>query len=432
MKIKSTAILITCAILCGLPSAGFAQRDVVDKIIAVVGDQLVLASELASQIQLYSFQTGQQSRTEEEFKEIQDLVLEQMINDQLFLLEAQKDTLIVIRDEEIETALRDHVARLKNNFDSEQDFMDALAAEGLTIRDLKKKYRNDVRNQLLRQRFIQRKLYSVSISRHEVGEFYKTFQDSIPSQPEAIKLAHLLLTVQPSKAVEDSVRKRGTELRQMILDGADFAAISAQHSTGGAGANGGDLGFISRDDVVPEFGRAAFNLSVGDISGVIRTAFGYHVIKCEGKKDDRLLLRHLLLEVIPSADDSLAVYELADSLLASARNGSDFAEIVKIFSADNETRATAGELGWFAADQLPQEFVQSATGWTTAGEYKGPIQTRFGIHLLKLLEHQQEKKFNLAEDYDRIKELARQDKTGQMVDDWIVDIKSRTFIDIRI
>jgi len=409
-----------------------AQRDVIDKIIVVVDDQIILASELASQIQLYTFQTGQQPKTQAEFEKLQDDILEQMVNDQLFLAEAKKDTAIKLRDEEIDMALDDHLARLAQNFNSDEEFQAALQAEGLTIRDLRKKYRDDVRNQLLRQRFIQRKLMDVSISRHEVEEFYDEFKDSIPAQPEAARLAHILLTITPSPEVEDSVREVITELRQRILDGADFAAIAAQYSTGGAGANGGDLGFVSKGDVVPEFGRAAFNLAVGDVSGVIRTQFGFHIIKNEGKRGDQLHLRHVLLNVTPTAADSARTIALADSLLQAAQAGADFAEMAKIYSQDNDTRASGGELGWFAVNKLPPEFAEFVVGWKTPGEYRGPVFTQYGVHILKLLEYQPEHRFDLATDYDKIKELARQNKTGILVDDWIKDIKKHSYIEYRL
>jgi peptidyl-prolyl cis-trans isomerase SurA len=272
----------------------------------------------------------------------------------------------------------------------------------------------------------------VSVSRREVEQFYSEFKDSIPKQRETIKLAHLLLEIKPSPEVEDSVQALAASLRQRILDGADFATLSAQNSSLGAGANGGDLGYIARDDVVPEFARAAFQLNVGDISGVIRSQFGYHVIKCEGKRDDRLRLRHILLAVPPSAEDSAIILYLADSLLTEARGGGDFAEMAKTFSSDNDTRAAGGELGWFLVQQMPSEFVTAVSGWKTPGEYRGPVMSRFGVHLLKLLDHQPEKTLSLEDDFDRIKDLARQDKTGQEVDKWIEELKKRTYIDYRM
>ncbi|UCE24485.1 MAG: peptidylprolyl isomerase [Candidatus Zixiibacteriota bacterium] len=410
----------------------FAQGEPVDQIAAVVGDEVILASELANQMQLAALQAGIRPKNQQELDALQRDILEQMISDRLFLLAARGDTSIIVRSEEIDAALDEQVARISQNYDTYDQFLAELAAEGLTVRELKKRFRQDVENQLLKQRYIQKKLSTVSVSRQEVREFYETFKDSIPDQPEAVKLAHILLTIQPSPEVEDSIQQYVTELRQRILDGADFAVISSQYSTGGAGANGGDLGYLSRADVVPEFARAAFNLSIGDISGVIRTQFGYHVIKCEGKRGDRLHLRHLLVEVPPSASDSLRTQQLADSLLTALRDGDDFEQMAKVFSADNDTRAHGGELGWFATAQLPPEFSQAVTGWATPGEYRGPVSSTYGLHVLKLLDYQAERSYTLKEDFDRLKELARQDKTGRLVDKWIEGFKEKTYISYRL
>lgn len=430
---KGTGYLSAVFISLGLLAASAAaERELVDEIIVVVGDKVILGSELANRVQLEALQSGRRITSEKELQELQNRVLDQLISDQLFLIAAQQDTTIQIRSEEIELALEDHISRMAQRSNSEAEFLAALAAEGLTRRELKRKLRPEVENQLVKQRFISRKLYSVTVSRHEVEQFYGEFKDSIPSQPEAAKLAHILLAIEPSAKVEDSAKVLATELRRRILDGADFASISAQYSSLGAGAAGGDLGYVSREDVVEEFGRAAFNLSVGDISGVIRTEFGYHIIKCEGRRDERLKLRHVLLAVQPSSEDSSRVARQADSLLTAARQGADFAELARTYSTDNETRTQAGELGWFAVANLPPAFTATVAGWTTPNEYRGPVKAGDGYHILKLLEYQPAKVLSIGDDYEQIKELARQDKTGRIVDEWIADIKSTTYIDSRL
>ncbi len=409
-----------------------AEKETIDRIVAVVGSDVILASELAEQVQIAAFQSQRRPQTEQELTELRDQVLEQMISDRLFLIEAKKDTSISVRPEEIELALDDQIARVSSRFDSEQEFQAALAREGLTVRDLRKRYKSDIENQLIRQRYIQRKLYKVSVSKHETEEFYQKYQDSIPNQPEAVRLSHLQIAITPSARVDDSVKQLAQDLRKRIIAGADFASISEQYSSLGAGANGGDLGFVSRDAVVAEFAKAAFSLNVGEISGVVRTQFGYHIIKCEDKQTDRSHLRHVLLAVPPSMADSTAAFTLADSLLTIARGGADFAELVKVFSTDNDSRPNGGEIGWFAVQQVPPGFADSVSGWKTPGEYRGPVQTPLGLHIVKLLEYQAEKKFTLAEDFDRIKELARQDKTGRMVDKWLAEIKAKTFLEYRL
>jgi peptidyl-prolyl cis-trans isomerase SurA len=405
-----------------------AQRETIDRIVAVIGNEVILASELAGQLQIVAFQSGRRPQSEAEVTKLRDEVLEQMVSDQLFLQEARKDTSITVRQEEIEQALEEQVQRVSARFGSPEEFAEALAKEGMVIRDLKKRYRPDIENQLLKQRLIQKKLMTVSVSKHEVEEFYSKFKDSIPSQPEAVRLAHILLQVKPSERVEDSVRALATKLRQRIVGGADFATISSQYSSMGAGVNGGDIGYVAREDVVPEFARAAFSLGENEISGVIRTEFGYHIIRNEGKREDRLKLRHVLLAVQPSAADTTEVFKLADSLVQAARAGGNFEELAKTFSDDNNTRASGGELGWFAVNEMPAGFVEAVAGWNEVGSYKGPIVSQDGVHILKLIEYQAPKTYSLESDFDRIKELARQDKTGKLVDKWLAEIKSKSYI----
>jgi peptidyl-prolyl cis-trans isomerase SurA len=429
MRVK---LIISTVFWAILALNSFAQQEVLDRIVVVVGKDVILASEIAEQLQMVVFQSGNQPKSQEELLAIRNRVLEDMISNQLFLQEAKKDTSISIRSEEIDQALEEQISRMVERFGSEDAFQKALEEQNLTLRDLKKRYRSSIENELLKQKLIQKKLQGVTISRHEVEDFFLKFKDSIPNQPEAVKLAHLQLAIQPSQKVEDSVKQLATEIRKRILNGEDFGKLSEQYSSLGAGANGGDLGYIGQGDVVPEFARAAFNLSVGEISGLVRTQFGYHIIKCEGKKNERLWLRHVLLAVQPSVSDTVATIKLADSLLGLARSGSDFSELVKTFSSDNNTRAIGGDLGWFAMDKIIPEFADSTRDWKTPGEYRGPVKTSVGFHILKLIDYQPEKAYTLEQDFDKIKELARQDKTGKLVDKWLEQIKARTYIEYKL
>lgn len=428
---KQTISLLVLLLVCLVINANGA-RETVDKIIAIVGDEVILASELANQIQITALQTKVQPKNSEEMLAFQESILDQMISDKMFLLAARDDTLISVREEEIEEMLEQQVARISQNFDNYDDFLDALVAEGLTIRELKKKYRTDVENQLLKQRFIQSKLYTVQVSKREVEEYYADFGDSIPPQPEAVQMSHILLSFKPSLKVVDSVQALATQLRQMVLEGADFAEVSTDYSSSGAGANGGDLGYLSSDDVVPEFARAAFNLKIGDISGVVQTQFGFHVIKCEGIKGESYKLRHILLAIPPSASDTINAETLADSLMQLVQDEGEFDQLAKTYSDDDNTRAQGGELGWFAVAQLPAEFTETVVGWKVPGEIRGPVKTQYGLHIIKLLDYLPEKKFNLTDDFDRIKEMARQDKTGRIIDKWIEEEKAKVYIQVNV
>ena len=429
---KRSALFILLLLFTGMMVApGLNGAEPIERIVAIVGLEPIMASELAAQIQLYAVQTRVQPKNQQELDELQANILNQMINERLFLFEARKDTLIKVTDEEINQALDEQIARIASQFETEEAFLDQIALEGMTLREYKKRLRPEIENQRLKQRLINSKLSQISISRQEVYDFYESFKDSLPDQPEAVKLAHILITFQPSGGTEDSIKLKADKIREQAVSGVDFAILAGKYSDGPSALNGGDLGFISAEDVVPEFGRAAFNLQPGDISAPIRTQFGIHIIKCEEIEGQRAHLRHILLEVNPTPDDSLLSYKLVDSLIMGIKNGVDFREVAKIYSADDDSRRQGGELGWFAVGDMPPSFARTLENIDEIGDIGGPAQTDYGLHILKKMDWQEGRTLNPDNDYDQIKEMARQSKTGEFVDKWLEDIKEKTYVEIR-
>nr|MBN2278521.1 peptidylprolyl isomerase [candidate division Zixibacteria bacterium] len=429
---KKINILLLALILSSiLPPAVHPEMEPIEKIVAIVGRDPIMMSELAAQIQLVAIQGGLRPKNEQELKKLQDDVLDQMISERLFLNEARQDTSIKVTAEDVDLALDDHIARISSQFESEDQFLEQLSLEGLTLRTFKKKLRPEIENQLLKQQLISKKLAQISISRQEVMDFYEKYKDSIPDQPEAIRLAHILIKFQPSKTTEDSVLAEAEKIRLNAVSGADFATLAATYSSGPSALTGGDLGFVAADDVVPEFSRVAFNLSPGDISAPVRTQFGVHIIKCEEIEGKRAHLRHILLEVLPISQDSLLSYKLADSLLAEIRNGANFKENAKVFSADDESRKQGGELGWFAVKDLPPGFQQAMDSLTENGDIYGPVKTDYGLHIIERLDWKPGGTLNPVDNFDQIKEMAKQSKTGEFVDRWLAEIKEKTYVEIR-
>jgi peptidyl-prolyl cis-trans isomerase SurA len=406
-------------------------QEPIESIIAIVGDEPISSSELAAQIQLMAIQEGIRPKNEAELKKFRDDVLQDLIMEKLLLIEARKDTMISVTADQINAGVDNHIANLMAQFPSEEAFLDELAREGMTLRSFRKKMLPEMENQLYKQQLINQKVSSISISNQEVYDFYEIYKDSIPDQPEAVRLSHILITFQPSGGTEDSIRQKAEQIRTNAADGADFATMAITQSDGPSAINGGDLGFISRDDVVPEFGRVAFNLSPGQISGVVRTIYGFHIIKCEEKQGNRARFRQILFEIQPTAADSALSYGLVDSLISEIESETDFRELAKVFSADDDSRKQGGELGWFAIGDLPASFIDGVRSIEEINDIYGPVKSQYGLHILKLLERQEGREISLEEDFDKIKNMARQSKTGETVDEWIEEIKKRVYVEIR-
>jgi peptidyl-prolyl cis-trans isomerase SurA len=429
--IRSLSIIALLLIaLAGTLAEPAAAAELLDEPIAVVADRVILRSEWEAQVMLLALQ----SRKSVDDPVIRDslgpAILEQMINDELILIQAERDTTLKVESSEIDQALAQHIQSLRDQFGTEEEFQRELASEGMTERDLRVRYRRDVRNQLLKQKLIQRKLNEVAVSNGEVREFFAKYQDSLPIQPAGIKLAHILIPVEVSPATEDSARMLVTSILEQVLNGLDFGEAAKQYSQDMTAQSGGDLGWFGRGDMVPAFEQAAMALAPGQVSGVVRTRYGLHLIKCEEKSGSRVHARHILIPMTPSLADSARVYQLADSIATVAKNGGDFCALAQEFSQDAESQKNCGELGWYPIDEMFPEFKEALTD-AKSGDIVGPVSTNFGWHILRVLDRRESQPFTLADDWDAIKEMARREKTNEVVSEWISGIRKETYVDVR-
>jgi peptidyl-prolyl cis-trans isomerase SurA len=413
-------------LLSGLPSA----QQVLDRVVAVVGNQIILESELKMQMELYVNQMGMELKSEDQKNQFEKEVLEQMINNELLLIAAQKDTLIEVTSREVEEAVKEQLKKVKSEF-SEEAFEAQLKAEDLTESELKKRYREQIKNQMMIDRLVASKLSKVSVATREVKDFYQTYKDSIPDQPEAVKLSHILLEIKPSQETKDSLRRKAEMVLKLAKKGNDFAQLASLYSDDPTGKEGGDLGFFRKGDMIPKFEEVAFALKPGEISKVVETEFGYHIIKVEEKKDDLLHARHILILVRPSQKDSLRTREPADSLYHQLLEGSDFGELAKKFSTDEESKKLGGELGWYPVDQMTPEFREGVKD-LNIGEISLPLESQFGIHILKVLDRREQRKLTLEDDWDAIKDMVSRKKTNELVAKWVEKMRQDTYVEIRL
>jgi peptidyl-prolyl cis-trans isomerase SurA len=421
-----TAVLAAILII----SAQANAAEVIDGIEAVVGDYVILKSEVAFQLQLFAMQQKENSLSPERVEKLRKELIEQMVNDKLILIKALKDTSITVSSEQIEEALDYKLEELKSRFPSQVEFEQQMALEGLTYRELKNKFRDEMRNQIYKDRLISRELSRVSILPSEVREFFEEYQDSLPPHEEAVKLAHIMLEVKASQATLDSAQAKAVMIKELLDEGSDFAELAVQYSDDPSSESGGDLGYFGRGDLFGEFETVAFALDIGQISDVVQTGIGFHIIKCEDKLGDRIRCRHILCLASPTDEDRANTIDLADSLIAVANQGGDFAELVKQYSVDEETRKQAGELGWYVFSDLTPEF-KAAVQYLAVGDISRPTESPLGIHILELLDRQNSRSWSLEEDMDALKEIAKRQKTEVVVKRLIDELKKETYVDIR-
>ncbi|MCJ7496954.1 MAG: peptidylprolyl isomerase, partial [candidate division Zixibacteria bacterium] len=267
MKTRIISLLVIFYFLF-LPSIIFAQESL-DQIVAIVGKDIILESELKTQLEFYLTQTGKKEENPEELNNLRKNLLDQMINDHILLAKAEKDTSLKINEKEVEQTLEEQLAKIKSQFSSEEAFRKELKTEGLTEAELKRNYREQIKEQLLRDKLISSKLSKANITSREVKEFYQSYKDSLPEQPESAKLSQILLKIEPSQKTLDSLKDFAFMILMRAKAGEDFSELAKRYSEDPSANQGGDLGFLKKGEILPEFEMRAFSLKPGEISDLV-------------------------------------------------------------------------------------------------------------------------------------------------------------------
>ncbi|HBI47653.1 MAG TPA: hypothetical protein DDX93_02860 [Smithella sp.] len=280
MKFYKKIFLILWSLILLCAPAG---AEVVDRIIAVVNDEIITLYEFNAAFEPYLKNienTYKGNDKESVIKQTRGVFLQRLIDNMLIEQEGKKSgTGIIIKDEEVMDVLRDIMAKQKLSM---QDFLKNLAKEGNSLDSVKK----EIRMQMMRARLLRREIKSkVMVSDEEIGEYYnKNRQDYEGKETVRIKQLLLLIPSNADKVTTAKVRNGAVQLHKRIMDGESFDLLIVKYSQGPAAAQGGDVGFVGRGTIIPEVEKVAFILPVGQISEVIESSVGFHIIQVVDKK----------------------------------------------------------------------------------------------------------------------------------------------------
>jgi peptidyl-prolyl cis-trans isomerase SurA len=408
-----------------------ANAESLDRVVGVVDDQVILLSELDAQIQIYAMQNKIAIPDSATLDSLRRAVLDRMVEDKVLLVQAERDSTIKVTSNEVGEALNRQIEMIKSQFPSEEAFQAQLRVEGLTLRELREQYQDEVKNQLLKDKLIQSRLARVKVSSGEVKRFYEANRDSIPDKPAGVRLSHILIGITPSQSTRDSLYRFANLIGEKAAAGENFETLAKSYSADPSADKGGDLGWFGRGEMVPEFEQAAFALQPGQISKVVETTFGFHIIKVTGRKEDRVKASHILISLAPSNEDRQAKLHLADSLYQAIKIGASFEETAKLYSDDENSADKGGELGWYAADELLPAFVEVLKNMEV-GAISSPVASEFGYHILRLEEKRDASPVDPNTDFKILEEMARRDKTHKQLTEWLDKLSAGMYIEKRL
>jgi peptidyl-prolyl cis-trans isomerase SurA len=406
-----------------------ARIILVDRIVAVVGKEVVTQSELAERRNFAERQLRRQGTPLPERALLERQILDRLIIDKA-QLQLARESGIRIEELQLDKAL-ERIA--ENNNVSLAGFRQMLEKDGVAF----ERFREEVRQQIQMQRLREREVDDrVEVTDAEIDQFLAEAKSDGSARNE-YNLAHVLVRLPEQASPEqiEAARKKIDKARAEALAGTDFAKIAASYSDAPDALQGGVLGWRASGRLPQSFLASVSKLQQGEVSDIIRSPNGFHIVKLLEKRGKAAVaggvqqthVRHILLRAREGLSDAEARERLR-RLHERATSGTDFAELARIHSED-ASASKGGDLGWVAPGDTVPEFERVMNALKD-GEVSQPIQTPFGWHLVQVVERRSDE---LSEDRKKIaaRQAIRQRKADEAYQDWLRQSRDRAFVENR-
>lgn len=401
------------------------SAEVMDRIVAKVGTEIILLSDLQKQIsQLASTGIDPQILYPEN-------VLGQIIEQKL-LVQKAKELNIAADEDAITKYAERYLNDIKSRYPSEADFQVELRKMNTTQRELLKFLADQIRENYLTEQLIEKYISSrIKITEPEMRSFYETSKDSLAVKPTTWELSLILREIRPSVETQERIIGETETLLEKLKADEDFAALAEEYSDCPSSQQGGDLGYFKRGMMVKPFEDAAFSLNINEISEIVQSNFGYHIIKLTDRRGDEIRASHILKIVQAGEDDSdrerALMQEIRDRIVA----GESFGDLAREYSFDTNSKDDGGLLGEFGEQDLPELFLPVIM----ASEVGVPTEVLQNEGLVYIFIRENEsvaRVFEYDEVKDQLKDYLFQLRQMEYYDEWMQEAKSKAFIEYKL
>jgi len=419
-----------CSLALSLPLHAAPRPFEVDRIVAVVNNEVVTALQLRARVDQAVRQLQRQGVQLPPADVLERQLLERLIVERA-QLQLARETSLRVDDATLERAI-DRIAA--NNRLSVEQLREALAKDGVTW----SRFRDEIRTEILLTRLREREVDSkVVVTDAEIDNFLASNPDAFSGQE--FEVAHILLRApeQASPQQIEALRARAEGVMARLRSGEDFARVAAEVSDAPDGLSGGSLGWRPLDRLPALFAEAVRNMRPGETSQVLRSASGLHIVRLVDRRGggdaavaklEQTRARHILIktsEVLSDTDAEARLLGIRERVV----NGADFGELAKASSADLSA-AKGGDLGWLNPGDTVPEF-ERAMNALQPGEVSAPVKSPFGWHLIQVVERRvqdvtDERKRNAA------RAALRDRKAEEAYEDWLRQLRDSTYVDLRL
>ena len=411
------------------PSAG---PRLVDRIVAIVDEEPILQSDLDRELELYRMEkeySGEKVTGTDE--EIRQEMLQRLIENKL-IIAAAKQADMTVDDEAIDKSVEQKIQQFVEHFGSLEKLKAELLRSGMTLDDYKARMRSQLRDQqylrLVVGKFIRPK---IEVMENEVRDYYQEHLAEMPTDPDSLTIADILVTVQPSLAVRQEVQAKVKLIQAELDKGEDFAAVAKEYSQGPAAQRGGRIGTVARGELFdPALDAAAFSLQVGQVSEPVVSSRGVHLLRLDAvEPDGRRTLSQIFLPIKVSQEDVEAGRLRAEAARQRVLDGEAFSLVAAEVSEDPASARNGGVLGTFALTDLSQKF-QDALKDAREGEVTEPLLTPAGWYVFKVLERRPGHMYTYEELKDNLRQAVESQKIEAALAEYVKGLHEKFFVDM--
>lgn len=407
--------------------------EVPDRIVAVVGDSIILKSDV--DLAWLQYQQQQQGKSVGDSAQVYRGILDNRVNELLIVQAALRDTSIHILDEQVSTLVQQELEARRRQFGGEDQFQTALRQSGMTLEDLRNMLAGDIRTRMLMREYIgkvSRDRKPPPVSDDDIKKYFEENREQFGQRPATISFTQVVIIPKASDSARATARAKLEEAMKELATGADFAVVARKYSDDpSTKERGGDLGWFRTGAMVREFDQMAFALQPGQVSPIIETSFGFHIIKLEKVRGAERQARHILVVPTVTADDAERMRSTADSIIAKLNAGANVDSIVRTIGDPNEQ----SRVGPFPLDRLPAPY-NTVLNDVDLGMVVGPVvlQSATGASkfaVIKVTDKRAAGAYSLDDPQFRA-QLQRSVSENRQVEEIIRDLRQRTLVEYRI
>ncbi len=427
------SIMMAAVLICVAPVVAQEQSpELVDRILVIVDEEVILQSDLEREVSLYYLEARNNERDiADDPQEIRQEVLDRLVESKLIIAAARLEE-IEVSDESVEREVQGNIDQLVRYYGSRDALVQELGSNGMTLADYRKRSRSQLRDQhymrAVLNRFIRPR---IEVRQDEVDAWYRNHLDEVPTTPDSLSLADILIPVEPDDEVQREVQRKLGQALQMLGEGASFSAVAEAHSDGPMAARGGKIGNLKRGDLYSKaLEDAVFSMTVGQTSSPIVSERGVHIMHVNAADADTRDVSQIFYPLEITEQDVDRARTKAEAIFGRLTAGEAFGAVAVNESADPVSSAKGGELGTFALNDLSPA-VQDALRDLAPGGMTNPFLTPAGFYIFLVRDRAYGHKLTLEEVRPQVQQAVESEKIEAELKVYVADLRTRFVVDLK-